>query len=125
MSAEGGRSIELQVVNTTAEEFVIYSAMLPESGCQWISGEQAKVGVTLKVGGSTTWGVISSSTSITAIAEVRLKGGKGSNIGFEFKNLPDGLSLVEVELSTDIYYDVQPAAIGVQSSCKVIITSLG
>ncbi len=109
MSAEGGRSIELQVVNKASEEFVIFSAMLPESGCQWIDGEQAKVGMTLKPGGSTTWGVASPSTSATAIAEVRLKGDKGSSIGFEFKNLYNDLSLVEVELSPKINYDIQPA----------------
>jgi|GEM_PF-6219762 len=124
MTAEGNRSIELQLVNKTAEEFVVFSAIIPSNASQWITGEQAKVGQTLKSGGSVTWGVAATAADGSAEAEVRLKGSGGSNIGFEFKNLYDGISLVEVELSADIYYSVQPATTGEQVLCKVIISTV-
>ncbi len=124
MTADGNRSIELQVVNKAAEEFVVFSAIIPSNDCQWISGEQAKAGQTLKSGGSITWGVAAKNAGGSAEAEVRLKGAKGSNIGFEFKNLYNGIALVEVELSTDIHYSVQPATTGEQVLCKVIISTV-
>lgn len=125
MPADGNRSIELSLVNKTGQEFVVFSAVIPNNDCQWIPGEQAKVGQTLKSGGAITWGVAANSANVSALAEVRLKGSGGSNIGFEFKNLYDGIALVEVELAPDIYYSVQPAATGEQAMCKVIISAVG
>ena len=125
MAADGNRSIELHVVNKASEEFVVFSAIFENNECQWLAGEQAKIGETLAPGGSTTWGVLTTDPNGSAVAEVRLKGSKGYNVGFKFQNTYNGISLVMVELAMGVNYDIQPSATGSQASCKAIISSVG
>ncbi len=121
MAADGTRNIQLQVTNNTSETFTVFYANIVATNCQWISGEQAKVGQMLAASASVTWGVYTTDANGSPAAEVRLKGSKGSLIGFELKNLYDDIALVSVELAASINYSLQSPSTGLQAFCKAII----
>jgi hypothetical protein len=122
MAADGNRNIQLQVTNNTSETFTVYYADIFVTNCQWISGEQAKIGQTLAANASVTWGAYTTDSNGSAEAQVRLKGSKGSLMGFELKNLYNNIALVSVELSSSINYSIQSPSTGLQALCKAVIT---
>jgi hypothetical protein len=121
MSADGNRNIQLQVTNNTSETFTVYSANIFATNCQWISDEQAKIGQPLAVNASVTWGAYTTDSNGSADAQVKLKGSKGSLMGFELKNLSNNIALVSVELSSSINYSLQSPSTGIQAFCKAVI----
>lgn len=125
MSADANLNFQLQFVNQASETFTVYAVNIFEQNCQWIAGEQPKVGQILKPGGSALWGVAATIPNSTATGEVRLKGSSGSNIGFEFKNLYNGIATVDVELAKAVDYSIQTSSTGAQAYAKVIVTTAG
>ncbi|MBI5521830.1 MAG: hypothetical protein HY910_04305 [Desulfarculus sp.] len=123
MSADSNLNFQLQFVNQARESFSVFAVDIFVNNCQWISGEQPKVGQVFKTGDSALWGVAATIPNATASGEVRLKGSSGSTIGVQFNNLYNGIATVQVELSKGISYSIQSSSTGAQAYAKAIVTS--
>jgi hypothetical protein len=119
------RSLELQVFNKTDENFVITRVLIADNSSHWIADEKPKIGATVAIGSSATWGVEADEAGKSAAGEVFLKGSKGSNIYFIFQNLYNGICTVEMQLSPNVLYTAQPIAAvdQIQSTAQVVMTS--
>lgn len=116
--ADSNRSMELQMDNTTTENFTITDFMINSEDSKWMAGEEPIMGKTVPAGASATWGVVTTRADGSVEANVLLQGSKGSLIGFKFKNLSTNRSLVLVQLSPNVIYDIKPIAAAKQAQVK-------